>query len=204
MNDQHTDNSPDRILVNKVLSGNTDAFAIIIKNTEGLVAQVVYKMIPNNEDRKDIAQDVYLKAFHQLQQFRFQSKLSTWIARIAYNTCLNYLEKKRLFFPPYAPAAGEDAEDPLEVLSNQQLDNLTSETEKLFSQKELAAILQAAIEQLPPLYRLLIILFHNQELSYIEIAQITQLPGGTIKSYLSRARKTLRDNLLLTYKKEAL
>jgi len=204
VNDQHTDNSPDRILVNKVLSGNTDAFAIIIKNTEGLVAQVVYKMIPNNEDRKDIAQDVYLKAFHQLQQFRFQSKLSTWIARIAYNTCLNYLEKKRLFFPPYAPAAGEDAEDPLEVLSNQQLDNLTSETEKLFSQKELAAILQAAIEQLPPLYRLLIILFHNQELSYIEIAQITQLPGGTIKSYLSRARKTLRDNLLLTYKKEAL
>jgi len=99
MNSETDNNQEDQLLVSRVISGDTDAFRLIIKNTEGLVAQIVFKMIPNNEDRKDIAQDIYLKAFQSLSGFRFQSKISTWIARIAYNSCLNCLKKKKLILP---------------------------------------------------------------------------------------------------------
>lgn len=202
MNNSTADKISDQQLVSKVLSGDTNAFAVIIKNTEGLVAQLVFKMIPNNEDRKDIAQDIYLKVFHQLQHFRFQSKLSTWIGQIAYHTCLNYLEKKKLVFPRAAKKG--DEEDPLELMSNLSVDWTNCETEKMIFQKELSGILKQEIDRLSPLYKVLITLYHNAELNYAEIGQITQLPEGTVKNYLFRARKTLRNNLLLTYKKEAL
>ncbi|MBK5273133.1 MAG: RNA polymerase sigma factor, partial [Bacteroidia bacterium] len=71
----------------------------------------------------------------------------------------------------------------------------------LIRQKELSAILKTEIEKLSPVYKTLITLYHNEELSYEEIEQITSLPAGTIKSYLFRARKTLKNNLLLNYKK---
>ena len=92
-------NKADKYLVDRVLSGDTPAFAAIIKNTEALVAQIVCKMISSPDDRKDLAQDIYLKAFKNLAGFKFQSKLSTWIAQIAYNTCFDHLRKKKLVFP---------------------------------------------------------------------------------------------------------
>ncbi len=96
MNYKDGNSLTDQTLVEKVLRGETSTFSIIIRNTERLVAQIVFKMIPNIEDRKDIAQDVYLKAFQKLNSFKFQSKLSTWVGQIAFNTCLNYLEKKKI------------------------------------------------------------------------------------------------------------
>jgi len=89
-------NLTDSQLVDRVLSGDTNAFGSIIKNTERMVAQIVFKMIPNPEGRKDMAQDIYLKAFKKLRSFKFESKLSTWIAQIGYNTCLDYLRKKKI------------------------------------------------------------------------------------------------------------
>lgn len=194
-------NFTDKYLIEKVLGGNTGAFSIIIKNTERLVAQIVFKMISNNEDREDIAQDIYLKAFKKLESFKFQSKLSTWIGQIAYNTCLNYLEKKKLIFLEYN-FDNETQEEALENLSNKK--NLANETEKQLFQKELSQILIIEIEKLQPIYKVLINLYHNEELSYIEISQITQLPEGTVKNYLFRARKTLKENLLRLHKKEEL
>ncbi|HSC39734.1 MAG TPA: sigma factor, partial [Chitinophagaceae bacterium] len=76
-------NYSDKQLVDRVLRGNTQAFGIIVKNTETLVAQIVFKMVGSAEDRKDIAQDIYLKVFRKLDSFRFESKLSTWIAQVA-------------------------------------------------------------------------------------------------------------------------
>lgn len=190
-------------LVEKVLGGDTNAFSTIIKNTEGLVAQIVFKMIPNAEDRKDLAQDVYLKSFQNLLSFKFQSKLSTWIAQITYNICLNYLEKKKLIFPDNNFSDKQTDDDALERLSIRS-ESLNNETEKLIFQKEIYEILTSEIDKLSPIQKTLITLYHNEELSYTEIAQITQLPEGTVKNYLFRARKALRDNILLTYKNEVL
>jgi RNA polymerase sigma factor (sigma-70 family) len=93
VSNQNQDNLSDRHLVSAALRGDRNAFGLIIKQTEGLVAMMAYKMISSPGDRKDIAQDVYLKAFKNLSGFKFQSRLSTWIGQIAYNTCLHYLEK---------------------------------------------------------------------------------------------------------------
>jgi len=180
----------DKHLVEKSLSGDTQAFCLVIKNTENLVAQIVFKMISNPDDRKDIAQDIYLKAFKNLGTFKFQSKLSTWIAQISYNTCLDHLRKKKLSFP----GTIDD--------ENEINDPVSDDTSTLIRQRELSGILKAVIEQLPPVYKILITLYHNEELSYEEIIQITGLPEGTVKSYLSRARKALKNSLLLSYKKE--
>lgn len=203
MNPNNQNNQDDQLLVKKVLSGDNSAFSSLIRNTGGLVAQIVYKMISNSEDRKDIAQDIYLKVYQNLPDFRFQAKISTWIGQIAYNTCLNHLEKKKLVFPENTSGGRLTDEESLEQMGSKR-DPYFNETEKVIYQKELSEILRHKMDDLSPIYRTLITLYHNEELSYSEIAQITELPEGTVKNYLFRARKELRENILLTYKKEAL
>ena len=192
-------NLPDQLLVESILRGNTNAFSEIVRNTRGLVTQIICRMMNSVEDRKDISQDIYLKAFNSLRSFRFQSKLSTWIGQIAYNTCLNYLEKKKLILP--GKFFDEDDQESQEV-SYDFSSSATSETEVLIFRKEMGSIIQSSIESLTPVYRTMIMLYHREELSYHEIGQIMKLPEGTVKSYLFRARKALKENLLSQYKRE--
>mgnify|MGYP003576341842 FL=1 len=180
-------NLSDRQLVQAVLAGNTAQFRVIIRRTERLVGQIIFKMVNNAEDRKDITQDVYLKVFRNMAGFGFRSSLSTWVATIAYNTCFNYLGKKKLVF------SGD--------LYTEKDDDVGESAEGYIFQKQQWAIISAEIDKLPPVYKTLVTLYHNEEMSYGEIAQITGLPVGTVKSYLFRARKTLKDNLLDKYKK---
>ena len=198
-----TDTFTDKQLVEKVLSGDTNAFATIIKNTEALVAQIVFKMVDNTEDRRDLAQDIYLKAYKNLSGFRFGSKLSTWIAQVSYNTCLDYLRKKKLVLKD-AVYEGYDGDEDLPGINNKYSVELNVSADKEIFRKELSGILAAEIDRLPAIYKTLITLYHNEELSYDEIAEITQLPEGTLKNYLFRARKALKDSLLQHYKKEDL
>jgi RNA polymerase sigma factor (sigma-70 family) len=198
MNKTEADNLGDHYLVEKALGGDAGAFGIIIKNTERLVSQIVFKMISDAEDRKDIAQDTYLKTFKRLSEFKFQSKLSTWVARICYNTCLDHLRKKKLFL------AGN-------IISNEDDEAIDFESsEQNFPvndpiiRRQLASILTDEIEKLSPVFKTLITLYHKEALSYEEIAQIISMPEGTVKNYLFRARKTLKNQLLKKYKKEDL
>ena len=194
----------DQQLVAQVLGGNTAAFGQLVRRTEGLVTQLVFKLIRQPADRPDIAQEVYLKVFKNLPGFKFQAKLSTWVGQIAYNTCLHYLEKKQLVLVDWSESAPDDPPEvgrraPPALVAGPDSDPETA----LFGQ-DLAGILSTAIEQLPPLYRTLIALYHQQELSYEEIAQITSLPDGTVKNYLFRARKLLRQQLLAHYQRDDL
>jgi RNA polymerase sigma-70 factor (ECF subfamily) len=201
VNHENENNVINQHMVDKALCGDTSAFRTIMKNTEGLVAQIIFRMIPYSEDRKDIAQDIYLKTFKNLASFKFQAKLSTWVGQIAYNTCINYLEKKKLVFP------GNISDDNGPV-SGVFLSNATNpfdnQTEERIFKKELSEILKTEIDKLSPVYKTLIMLYHNEDLSYAEIAQITELPEGTVKSYLYRARKALKDSLSLSYQKDML
>jgi RNA polymerase sigma-70 factor (ECF subfamily) len=197
VNNPNKDNLADKHLVTAVLKGDRNAFGLIIKQTEGLVALMTFKMISSPGDRKDIAQDVYLKAFKNLPNFKFKSRLSTWIGQIAYNTCLHYLEKKKLVLPGNF---GNDGEMPEGCISG----DTQNGTEEIVFGKQLSAILNKEIDQLKPLYKTLVSLYHQQELSYAEIAEITSLPEGTVKNYIFRARKTLKENILSKYKRNEL
>ena len=198
-------NTSDRCLVERVLGGDNNAFGIIIKNTESLVAKIVFDTITNDGDRKDIAQDIYLKAYQKLHSFKFQSKLSTWIAQISYNTCIDHLRKRKLVlqensFEEKETGSENDMLDMINAakgISHEAADTAVME-------KNISEILKTGIEKLPTVYKTLVTLYHTEELSYDEIGQITGLPAGTVKSYLFRARKELKNHLLLQYKKEDL
>jgi RNA polymerase sigma factor (sigma-70 family) len=201
MSNPPTSSLTDQQLVAQVLAGNTAAFGGVVQRTEGLVTQLVFKMIRHPADRPDIAQEVYLKVFKNLAGFKFQAKLSTWVGQVTYNTCLHYLEKKQLVLvdpaDPGPDDLSEDGRRPLPAL----MAGADYDPETALFDQDLAGILSTAIEQLPPLYRTLISLYHQQELSYEEIAQITSLPDGTVKNYLFRARKLLKQQLLARYQR---
>ena len=180
----------DRQLVDKVLGGEMQAFSELVGMTEGLVARIVYQLIRNEEDRKDVAQDVYLKVYQNLTGFRFQSKLSTWVGQIAYNTCLNRLQKRQLAM--YDPPV-QDGDEPEGGRAG--LFRAEDETDRMLLQKELRSLLAAAVARLPPMYQTLISLYHQEDQSYQEIARITGLPEGTVKSYLFRARRQLKETM---------
>ncbi len=181
----------DKAIVTKILNGNIQDFAIVVKNTEKLVAQIVRKMINNEDDQKDLVQDIYLKAYQNLSSFQFKSKLSTWIANIAYNTTVNYLQKKKVALIEFETTL----ERKLILTENPELETIKTEA---------VEILNVEIDKLPPLYKTLITLYHLEELPNKEIAEITNLPEGTIKSYLFRARKILKDSINNHYKNEKL
>ncbi|HXD77199.1 MAG TPA: sigma-70 family RNA polymerase sigma factor [Puia sp.] len=195
---QHQGPTPtDRQLVALVKGGDSRAFTRIVATTEGLVAQIVFRLIPHEEDRKDVAQEIYIKVYRNLDGFRFQSKLSTWVARIAYNTCITRLEKKNL------PLAPKPMEDPEEGGSGKAFHSAEASDRNLL-RRELRDLIASELEKLPPIYATLIGLFHQQELSLREVAEITDLPEGTIKNYLHRARKQLKETALSQYKNETL
>lgn len=177
----------DKETVRNILNGNIQGFALVVKNTEKLVAQIVRKMITDEDDQKDLVQEIYLKVYQNLSSFQFKSKLSTWIANIAYNTTVNYLQKKKI------PLIGIEttAESTFALAENAELKTIKKETME---------ILHAEIDKLPLLYKTLITLYHLEELPNKEIADITNLPEGTIKNYLFRARKMLKDNINNHYK----
>jgi RNA polymerase sigma-70 factor (ECF subfamily) len=192
----------ERLLIASVLRGDHNAFAEIIRRSESMVTSILCNMIRIEEDRKDIAQEVYLKAYKNLAGFKHQCKISTWICQITYNTCLNHLVKRRI-------TSGVDLNLQRDINKPELHENgfLVPESQFIETEifnKDLSLILQREISKLMPIYQTLIGLFHQEEMSYQEIGQITQLPEGTVKSYLYRARKALKENILLNYKPEDL
>ena len=181
----------DKVIVRNILNGNIQDFAVVVRNTEKLVTQIVRKMAATEDDQKDLVQDIYLKVYKNLSSFQFKSKLSTWIANIAYTTTINYLQKKKV------PMIGIEATSESEFIATENAELETIRTEAV-------EILNAEIAKLPPLYKTLITLYHLEELPNKEISEITNLPEGTIKSYLYRARKILKDNINHRYKNEQL
>jgi RNA polymerase sigma-70 factor (ECF subfamily) len=140
-------------------------------------------LITLREEIEDISQEVFIKVFHHLPAFRFESKLSTWIARIAYHTAVNQLDKQKR----------RRGDRDLSGLEN--ADPGSDGPAEMLDKKDISAGLQRLIKQLPEQYRLVLTLYHFNEFSYEEIVQITGLPEGTVKTHLFRARKMLKEKL---------
>ncbi|MFH1373933.1 MAG: sigma-70 family RNA polymerase sigma factor [bacterium] len=181
---------PGQLLVSEIIGGNTAAFETLIGRYQKLVTHVVFRMIANRCDQEDICQEVFIKVYRHLDSFKFESKLSTWIARIAYNTCLNHLEKKRL------PLIDDltDGDQGAEMFPDSGIT-----PDRLTEQRDIAARVRAEIENLPTQFRVMLTMYHLDEMSYEEIAQVTEIPLGTVKSYLFRGRKHLKERLTEKY-----
>jgi RNA polymerase sigma-70 factor (ECF subfamily) len=175
----------DAELVQQVLDGNENAFRFLVAKHERLVLHVVGRVVQSQDDVKDICQEVFIKVFRKLKRFRGDSRLSTWIATIAYNTSISHIRKRT------RQAEHSYDEQPGLIMGQED----TSLNQKIVEQEEIKHYLLQLIEELPVHYRTVLTLFHLEEFSYREIEQITGMPEGTIKSYLSRARKILKEKL---------
>jgi RNA polymerase sigma-70 factor (ECF subfamily) len=185
-----------RKLVEHILAGDQNSFRVLITQYQRLVSHVVFRLIPPGPDQEDICQEVFVKVYQHLGNFRFDSKLSTWIARIAYNTCLNHLEKKKI--PLYDDLGPEDREFEPAATDEASRPDFSVESD------ETKRILQKEIEKLPAVYKTIVTLYHLDYMSYAEIAKTMKMPEGTVKSYLFRARKMLKDKLMTSFAREDL
>ena len=155
-----------RELIARILSGDPGAFTVLVRENERLVSQIVFRMVSGQHDREDICQDVFVKVYQNIGRFQYNSKLSTWIARIAYNTSLNYLEKKKV--PLYEDHCPEgESVDSCEC-------NDASPAQWVHS-RQAAIRLCKEIDTLPVVYGTIVSLFHLQDMSYAEIGQILSL-----------------------------
>ena len=185
----------DKIIIEKILAGDTIAFTEFVEKYQRLVSNIVFRMLPRSADYEDICQDIFIKIYRNLGYFQFEAKLSTWIAKISYNTCINFLNKKKTHL--YSDISTKDSD----------LDDLSANIpgpEEYAEQRDTAGHLKVLMEQLPVHYRTILTLFHLEEMSYQEISEITELPEGTVKNYLFRARKLLKERVLAKYQVEVL
>lgn len=182
-------------LIQQILDGQVDEFQQIIVKYQRLVWHLVAKIVKSEPDREDVCQDVFIKVYKNLRSFKFESKLSTWIGRIAYNSAINFIQKKK-------PELYEDISP--EGVTLDSLAGPEENPESVAGNQNVSEILKSEIMNLPIQYKTILTLFHLDEMNYNEISEIAKLPIGTVKSHLFRARKLLKDRLELKYKKEDL
>lgn len=172
----------DKELVTQILNGNMNAFTFLVTQHQKLVVHITGRLIQRHDELEDICQEVFLKVFQNMDKYRFECKLSTWIATIAYNTSINYLRKFK-------------KGDMVDVDDSVALRNLKDFGSADYEKADLYRYLREQIELLPVQYRTVLTLFHLEEFSYQEVEQITGMPEGTIKSYLFRAKALLKEKL---------
>jgi RNA polymerase sigma-70 factor (ECF subfamily) len=177
----------DRVLVAAVLARTRGAFETLVRDHQRLCWHIINRMVRHPDDTRELCQDTFLRVHRYLHQYRFESALKTWIGQVAYSVARRHLERKRI--PIAEPAADEDSSSLVERVA----DDFDVETSS--ADAEAGAMLRAEIEALPPLQRTVLTLYHFDELPIAEIAGITGLTAGTIKSHLFRCRARLRERL---------
>jgi RNA polymerase sigma-70 factor (ECF subfamily) len=182
--DERSPANPDRELVDAVLRGAPGAFERLVRAYQGLCWHIIYRMVRHPEDARELCQETFLRVHQCLHQYRYESALKSWIGQVAYSIALRHLQRKRI--PLLEPAADEEAVSPVENVGD------GFDLEQAFGDAQEARRLHAAIDALPPVQRAVLTLYHLEEASIPEIATITGLASGTIKSHLFRARLRLR------------
>ena len=184
--------APDRALVDAVLANRAGAFEQLVRDYQGLCWHVIQRMVRHPEDTRELCQEAFLRVHRYLHQYRFDSPLKSWIGQVAYSVAKRHLERKRIALADVHVGGGMDEDDGPSLL-----DNLGDGTDlqDAHAQAGEERELHAAIERLPPLQRTILTLYHLEGLPIGEIATITGLAEGTIKSHLFRSRNKLREIL---------
>ena len=177
---QQQDDKADSIWVERVLAGDTAAFALLLKKHQSMAFTLALKITKSREDAEEVTQDAFLKAYRSLGTYQQKARFSTWLYRIVYTTALNHIKKKKLATVP--------VDDPYldhENLSEHQnqLDALTAAEQKLYLNK--------ALERLPGDDSFILTLYYLEESPVADICHITGLTDSNVKIKLFRARKRL-------------
>lgn len=175
-------NCDDYELIKKVLSGDNDAFSEIVNRYKNLVYSVILRMINDYEEANDISQEVFIKVYRNLDKYQPEYKFSTWIMRITTNHVIDYLRKKK-----QETVNIDDVDYELSSSSN---------PEREYIEKEQGDIFIKAINKLPDMYKMPIVLYHIKRFSYQEIADMLNIPLSKVKNRIFRGRRLLKDILM--------
>ncbi|MDQ3893518.1 MAG: sigma-70 family RNA polymerase sigma factor [Actinomycetota bacterium] len=174
----------DELLVERTLAGDLGAFETLVQRYQGLVRRLVARVVGEDE-AEDVTQDSLLRAFHRLSQFRGAASFRSWLLRIAHNTAVNAVSRRR-------PEPVEEAE--VEAAHAERPASGSSPADRLES-RERRERLESKLRTLRPAHRIVLVLRDLEGLSYEEIAEITGTPLGSVKGRLHRARAELIDLL---------
>ncbi|HCL83592.1 MAG TPA: RNA polymerase subunit sigma [Chitinophagaceae bacterium] len=180
-----TGQPPDTEIINKVLKGEQSAFALLVERYQNYVFTLVLRFTENREDAEEIAQDVFVKAYRSLADFRGDSKFSTWLFTISRTTCLSFLRKKKL-----------DTRSLDNERTGIQVENRESGfNANVVEQKSKHAMLNQAIAMLSPDDAQVLNLFYKGDQTLEEIGKIMRLEPNTVKVKLHRARQRLKEKM---------
>lgn len=174
-------------LAHKAVKGDIEAFEQLVEIYQKKVYNIALKMIGNNEDAYELAQEAFIRMFKGISSFRGDCKFSTWVHKITVNVCLDEIKKRKRIIT-YEVSSQND-----EALQNIRDESPTLEEQTL--EKERKSEINKALHTLSNEHRAMIILRDIQGYSYSEIAQIMSIPEGTTKSRINRARITLANTL---------
>lgn len=166
--------------------GDESAFAELIARHEKKVYNLCLRMLANEHDAEEAAQDAFLALWRSIGDFRGESSLSTWLYRLASNACIDLMRKNR--------RAANDVSIETEEGTWEIADESATPHEELERKEQLRSV-REGLDALPPEYRQVLILRELQQLSYQEIVDVTGLELGTVKSRISRARQLLKNYL---------
>jgi RNA polymerase sigma-70 factor, ECF subfamily len=173
------DNLTEARLIEQAAAGNLGAFAQLVREYRPLVMRTAYGIMGSAQEAEDVAQEVFIKVWNNLPRYHTQGTFTSWLYRIAVNTAIDTLRKRRQVLPleDWQPDSREPPED-------------------MLLRKDAEQKVRQALEQLPPNARAALTLREYEQLSYKEIAEVLQIPIGTVMSRLNYARQALRKLLI--------
>jgi len=170
----------DQVYIDKILDGDANAFAVIVERYKDLVYTLALRMMKHREEAEEVAQDTFIKVYKSLNRFKGDSKFSTWIYRVAYNTCLDRIKKHKRQYHTVA----------IDEYTEHQVKTLDNALDKIEEQEKQQAI-QSCLELLPSEDSFLLTLYYFEELSLDEISKIVGLKPNNVKVKIFRSRKKL-------------
>ncbi len=176
--------------IRSCLNGDNSAFAILQRKYNSIVYSLIRRMVKSEEDVQDLVQETFIKAYNALSSFQPAFSFSAWLYRIASNNCIDFHRKKRVqIISLNQKHFDSNEEEEIEIEDNSYLPDL-----KLINDEKKLA-LQEAFDKLPDNYKAIMKLRHEEDLDYNEISVKLNLPLGTVKAHLFRARKQMYDYL---------
>ena len=184
----------DSELIHRAKAGDTTAYDLLLKKYKSSVFNLIYRMVRDTHEAEDLTQEAFIKAFNSLISFNEEYAFSTWLYKIATNNCIDFFRKRKLqTYSLDKPIQYKDSE------LQHEIPDPDLNPEKSILADERSNIIREAIKTLPEKYYTAIVLRHSEEKSYEEIAEILNLPLGTVKARIFRARemlnKALKDRL---------
>ena len=178
-NSQMTINN-DQIIINQIIEGDTNAFSVLVDRYKDLVFTLALRMVKNREEAEEVSQDTFIKVFKSLHKFKGNSKFSTWIYKVTYNTCLDRIKKYKREYNNVA--IDEFTEHKVKTIDN-ALDNM--------EQAEHNQTIQDCLALLPSEDSFLLTLYYFEEQSLEEISKVVGLTANNVKVKVFRSRKKL-------------